>query len=74
MTKLAKKSGRSITVYLSASQIAKVLGWETRRARRWLRKEGAAIRIGRTYYTTPARLRAAFPDLADVMTRARYSL
>lgn len=68
----ARKKGKTILVYLSTKQIAQVLGWPTYRARNWLKKEGAAVKIGRSYYTTPARLRAAFPDMADVMTGARF--
>lgn len=65
MRRRKKKGARDEAVYISMAQIAAILGWRTERAREWLRKEGATIRIGRQYYTTRSRLRAEFPEILD---------
>lgn len=52
---------------LSAADIAKLLGWETRRAKRWLRKSGAGRKLGRYYVTTPASLLRHFPEAFEAM-------
>ena len=58
---------RRPVLYIAITQVAEILGWEgspgRRRALRWLRKEKAAVRIGDRWYTTPDRLREAFPDV-----------
>lgn len=58
-----------MSAFLSVADIAKVLGWRTERARRWLLRSGAAIRIGGFWYTTPERLRSEFPELLDAVCR-----
>jgi hypothetical protein len=50
-------------VYISTAEIAGLLGWRIERVRRWLEREGALRKIGRHYYTTKSRLRAAFPEI-----------
>ena len=44
----------------SMAEIANVMGWETRRVRRWLIGEKGVRRKGRLYYTSKAGLRRAF--------------
>jgi hypothetical protein len=39
-------------VVFTTEQVAKALGWSTRRTRRWLRKGNALERVGDRYYTT----------------------
>lgn len=58
-----------MSAFLSVADIARVLGWRTERARRWLLRSGAAIRIGGLWYTTPERLRSEFPELLDAVCR-----
>jgi hypothetical protein len=52
---------------LSAADVAKVLGWETRRAKRWLRKSGAGRKVGGRYVATPASLLRHFPEAFEAM-------
>ena len=44
----------------SMAEIAEVMGWEVRRVRRWLLREGAVRRQGRHWYTSKSQLRRAF--------------
>ena len=54
-------------IYISVAQVARLLGWRTQRAKRWLRREGAAVKIGDRWYTTRDRLRASFPEVLDAI-------
>ena len=56
----AKLPGSS---YLPLAEVAKLMGWETRRVRRWLAREGGMFKKGRYFYTTRDRMRAAFPEV-----------
>jgi hypothetical protein len=53
--------------YITPGQIAAVQGWPgpagIQRARRWIRKAGIGVRVGRYWATTAERLARAFPDL-----------
>ena len=49
--------------YLSMPQVARLLGWSTQRARRWLVREQAVVRTGRHIYTTRSKLREAFREV-----------
>lgn len=61
--------------FYSAKDIARLLGWRTQRAKRWLKTSGAGFKRGRGasahWYTTPERLQAEFPELLDVLARKR---
>ena len=61
--------------FYSAKDIAKLLGWATKRAKRWLKNSGAGFKRGKGpsahWYTTPERLQAEFPELLDVLARKR---
>lgn len=48
---------------LSSVDIAALLGWSTKRARRWLQRQEIGIRIGSRWFTTPTKLREAFPEV-----------
>ena len=39
-----------------------MLGWRTERAKRWLRREGAAVKKGAHWYTTDRLLVRHFPE------------
>lgn len=54
-------------VYIPVAKIAKVLGWRTQRAKRWLIREGAGVKIGGLWYTTRDRLRASFPEVLTAL-------
>lgn len=51
----------------STNEVAAVLGWTPRRARRWLLRERAATKHGRYYYSTSAQIRQVFREAADDM-------
>lgn len=51
--------------YIGMGEIAKALGWDVQRVRRWLVRRGAATKIGGRWYTTRAKLRATFPDVYE---------
>jgi hypothetical protein len=48
---------------LSAADVARLLGWRTERARRWIVREGCGTRRRGRWYTTPTMLRESFPEL-----------
>lgn len=70
---MGQERGAPVSAFLSVADIAKVLGWRTARARRWLLRSGAAVRIGGLWYTTPERLRSEFPELLDAVCRNAQS-
>lgn len=47
---------------LGAADVARILGWQTRRANRWLRKSGAGRKVGGRLVTTPASLLRHLPE------------
>lgn len=53
--------------YIETAEVARALGpgWSTERVRRWLKRRGAAIKIDGRWYTTRAKLRAAFPEVYE---------
>lgn len=51
--------------YFTMAEVAKVLGWPTRRARRWLVKNDAVVKINSKWVTTKAKLRESFKDAWD---------
>lgn len=56
---------------IDAATIAKILGWQTQRARRWLIKTGAGEKRAGRVVTTAQKLIAHFPEafqevMADV--------
>ena len=53
---------RDAQLYYSMPEAAAILGWGTRRARRWLRKNGACVQRGLHWYTTKGLLRRALPE------------
>lgn len=54
-----------MAVYLTVSQVAKVLGWDYRKTWRWLGKAGALVRRNGRLVTTPERLIESFPEVYD---------
>jgi hypothetical protein len=52
-------------VFWSTPDVAKAIGWDVQRTRRWLKKHGAAVRIGDRYYMTKSLLRRVFPEASD---------
>lgn len=55
---------------LSTVDVARMLGWTVKRARRWILREGLGVRIGDRWYTTPTKIREAFPEVyAEVAPR-----
>jgi hypothetical protein len=48
---------------LSSADLAALLGWSVERTRDWMIREAVGFRMGARYYTTPTRLRDAFPDV-----------
>jgi hypothetical protein len=50
---------------LSSAEVAKLLGWRTKRARKWLQREGLGVKIGSRWFTTPTKLREAFPEVYE---------
>lgn len=47
---------------IEAKHVAKALGWPTYKARRWLKRSGAARKIGSRWVTTASNLMAHFPE------------
>lgn len=55
---------------LYARDIAALLGWQTQRARRWLRVTGAGVKRGGRFVTTLPMLLAHFPEVAAAVMEA----
>jgi hypothetical protein len=54
-------------VYIDTAKVARMMSteddhWTTERARRWLQRNQAAVKVGARYFTTRSKLRLAFPD------------
>ena len=54
---------RVLKGYIPVSKVGEILHWPTWKVRRWLLRDGAAVRKGRHWYTTRSQLRAAFPHV-----------
>lgn len=54
---------------LTSVDIAKLLGWSTPRARRWLLNTGAGQKRAGRVVTTPTALAAHFPEVLAVLAR-----
>lgn len=52
---------------LTIADIAKAIGWRTRRVRRILKEAGAITKIGGRWVTTQGRLRAHMPEVLDAL-------
>jgi len=50
---------------LSSADVAKLLGWRTKRVRKWLQREQIGVKIGSRWFTTPTKLREAFPEVDE---------
>jgi len=48
---------------LSCADVAQLLGWRTERARRWIRRHDIGFQVGSRWFTTPTKLRDAFPEV-----------
>lgn len=48
---------------LSAADVGKLLGWSTERARDWLIRNECGFKIGSRWFTTPTKIRDAFPEI-----------
>lgn len=61
--------------FYSAKDIARIMGWTTHRAKRWLKRTGAGFKLGHgtgvRWYTTVDRLRSEFPELLDMLVRKK---
>jgi hypothetical protein len=55
----------------TAAEIAKLLGWETQRARRWLLRSGAGVKRSGRVICTPTSLAAHFPEILEAIARER---
>lgn len=58
--------------YIPVARIATKLEWRVERTRRWLLREGVVFKKGRLWYTTPARLEAAFPEVFDALYAGKF--
>lgn len=52
-------------VYIDAAKVGAVLGWPTRRARRWLMRSGAGVKRAGRWQTTPTLLGREFPEVVE---------
>jgi len=64
-------------VYLTVSQVAKLMGgadagWNYKKVRRWLDREGCIIRRAGSCVTTLDLLRAHFPEVWDRVEQSYY--
>lgn len=50
---------------LSSAEVARLLGWRTKRARKWLQREAIGVKIGSRWFVTPTKLREAFPEVYE---------
>jgi len=53
------------------AELAELIGWSTKRMRRYLIECGAAQKRGGRWIVTTAKLVAAFPEVWDVMSARR---
>ena len=53
-----------MTLYFDTSDVATLLDFDVRKARRWLLREGAVKKRGGRWYTTREKLLETFPELA----------
>ncbi len=60
----------ALPVYLTTAEVAAILGWSQRRARRWLENEDALVWRAGHLVTTRHRLREAFPEIYDEIVQA----
>jgi hypothetical protein len=56
--------------YLTTAEVADILGYTQRAARRWLIRHDAGVKVGGRWFTTPSRLAAAFPDAFQRFARS----
>ena len=57
---------------LTTADVARVMGWTTRRAWRWLIKTGAGERRGGRIVTTRAKLVAHFPEVYHELANGHH--
>jgi hypothetical protein len=50
-------------VYISALQVARILGWNKQKALRWMKRCEVAVKRGGRWVTTPDLLRTEFPEV-----------
>lgn len=73
---MAFDSGDLGSVVLPVDDVAKALGWKTRKAKRWLMRHGIGRKEPGKYgrwYTTRALLRGSFPEDADYIIAGIFS-
>lgn len=56
-------------IYYSTREVAAMLGMTVSGARKWLRRNGGARKVGGRWKTTPSRLAAAFPEEFQALAR-----
>ena len=54
---------RKRQVIMTTGDVARVLHWDTQRARRWLQRSGAGVKRNGRIVTTPGLLANHFPEL-----------
>jgi hypothetical protein len=53
--------------FFTAADVARALGWPTRRARRWLQSTRAGVKRGGRWVTSRGLLLTYFPELLDAL-------
>ena len=56
-------------IYYSTADVAVMLGMTVSGARKWLRRNGGARKVGGRWKTTASRLAAAFPEEFQALAR-----
>ena len=64
--------GMKFPMYITCTEVAKILEWDTARTRRWLIGSGVAVKRGSRWVTTPELLRRGFPELWEEFMSGRY--
>ncbi len=59
---MARDSAFRIPKVIDAAWLARALGWQTQRARRWMKATGAGQKRAGRYVTTLANICAHFPE------------
>jgi len=64
-----------IPIYLTISEVSKLLDWQPKRTRRWLKRANCLVERAGRQVTSVERLKAEFPEVYDeIATREIDSL